>query len=240
MATAKLNPDYALRMCGVGALLCALAAWSIYDGAVAWPRANRNLAEVRPVLLATCESGNATPEYWLSPINDDSGMFPLKADFEEAGFPLPRTLVQELREITRPEGDSPAARHVRCEAAAELFSRDLYPQGKCRGQFVQAAVLLVLAFLSFAAVARKRNVVFNASKDGLSGSGFGNDRFSWDQVEDVDWSRWNTKGILAVVVGGKRFTLDGWHFKGMRDIARQFEEKGWTLNRNSTAGGTAK
>ena len=61
MATAKLNREYAARMCGIGAIMLALSAWSVYDGAVAWPRANAELASVRDGLVAGCRAG-ITPE----------------------------------------------------------------------------------------------------------------------------------------------------------------------------------
>lgn len=225
MATARLNSEYARRMCGVGALLLALAGWSIYDGAVAWPRANAGLAEVRPALLEGC-AGGLTPEAWLSAPDGPGGDFPLKEAFAKAGRPLPRSLVVELSEITRPEGDSAEARRARAEAAANLFSRDLYPEGKRRGQFVQAAVLAILALLAFRAVWTKRGVEYSSGDDGLSGNGFGSAPIPWDEVESVNWGRWESKGVIGIIAsGGRRFTLDGWHFKGVRDIAAELERR---------------
>lgn len=225
MATARLNSEYARRMCGVGALLLALSGWSIYDGAVAWPRANAGIASVRPALVEACASG-MTPEAWLAAPDGAAGTFPLKEVFDKAGRPLPRALVQELSEITYPTGDSADARRARADAAADLFSRDLYPEGKRRGQFVQAAVLAILAMLAFRAVWVKRGVEYSAGDDGLSGNGFGPAPIPWDEVESIDWSRWDSKGVIGVAAaGGRRFTLDGWHFKGVRDIAAELERR---------------
>lgn len=226
MATARLNREYALRMCGVGAMLAAFVLWSVYDGAVAWPRANAGLAKVRPALEARASGRIMAPEDWLASLDGDSGSFPLKEVFAEAGVPLPRKLVMELSEITYPAGDSPDARRERATAAADLFSREIYPEGKRKGQFVQAAVLAVLAFLAFRAVWTKRRIEYSVGEEGLSGSGFGGRTIAWDDVAGVDWSRWESKGIVGVrEKNGRRHVIDGWHFKGVREIAEVLEKR---------------
>ena len=226
MITASLNREYATRMIGVGAILLGLAVWSLYDGAIAWPRANANLAKVRQILVDSCKKGGVTPEAWLATAEDRPGTFLLKEVFAKEGLPLPRSLVMEVSEITHPEGNSEEARRARAKAAAELFSRDLYPSGKCRGQFVQAAVLILLALLAFRAVWAKRGIEYSVDDAGLSGSGFGKAPIPWADVTSVDWSRWDAKGIVAVVTtGGKRHVLDGWHFRGVRDIVAELEKR---------------
>lgn len=226
MATARLNREYALRMCGVGAMLAAFALWSVYDGAVAWPRANAGLAKVRPVLEARAAGRIMAPEDWLSSPDAEPGSFPLKEAFAEAGVPLSRKLVMELSEITHPAGDSVDARRARADAAADLFSGEIYPEGKCRGQFVQAAVLAVLALLAFRAVWTKRRTEYTVDDAGLRGSGFGGREIAWDEVSGVDWRRWESKGIVAVrTKDGRSHAIDGWHFKGVRDIAEVLEKR---------------
>lgn len=226
MATARLNREYAIRMTFVGALLAALALWSVYDGAVAWPRANRQLASVRPFLAEYSAKAIMTPEAWLSATDEAPDSFPLRDAFAKAGVPLTRKLVQELSEITHPEGNEPELRRARAERADELFSRDLYPAGKCQGQFVQAAVLAILALLAFNAVWSKRGTEYVVDENGLSGNGFGAAPVPWSDVKSVDWGRWESKGVIAVkAAGGRRFVLDGWHFKGIRDIAAVLEER---------------
>jgi len=224
MATAKLNHEYAWRIGAVGLLLLGLSIWSVYDGAIAWPRANRQLEAARPFLAAFSDKAIMTPEAWLSSSEDLPDSFPLKQAFDFAEAPLPRKLVQELSEITHPEGSEPEYRRARAKAADELFARDVYPAGKCKGQFVQAAVLFILCCLAFRAVLSKRNTVYVADDNGLSGSGFGNAAIPWGDVKEVDWSRWDTKGIIALkTASGARHVLDGWHFRGMRDIAAEIE-----------------
>lgn len=226
MATARLNGEYAKRMYGICALLLAMAAWSVYDGAVAWPRANRDLDEMRPELLKICSGKPVPPEVWLSPSDSDPGRTMLDEVFGRAGKKAPGILVQNLSEITRPEGASSQAIRERADAAAELFGKGVYSAGKIQGQFFMAALLAVLAMAAFRAAWSKRGVEYVVDDSGLSGSGFGGGAIPWEEVASVDWSRWEGKGIVALATGdGRRFVLDGWHFKGIRDIAAEIERR---------------
>ncbi len=224
MATAKLNREYAVRMCGIGAIMLALSIWSVYDGAVAWPRANDDLSSVRDELLA--RSRDLTPEQWLASSDANPGSFPLRDVFASYGLKVPRILVQEISAISSPPGDGAEERAARSAQAEELFRKPVYSRGKLNGQFVQAAVTLLLAALAFAAVATKRKTIYIVDDDGLSGSGFGGGRIGWDAVSSVDWSRWEEKGIVTVLLtDGRRFKLDGWHFAGVRQIAETLRQK---------------
>lgn len=225
MALARLNPEYAMRLSGVGVLLVMLAAWSLYDGAIAWPKANSSLAEIRPTLIEKCHDG-VTPEMWLAPTEDASGRYLLKDVFENAGLSLPKNLVQEISEITRPEGMSVEACRSRADQAAEVFARDIYPRGKCNGQYAQAVVLVILALFAFRAVLSKRGVEYTVDDEGLRGTGFGGAAVAWDDVMSVDWGKWSEKGVITIKTkDGKSFVLDGWHFKGVRDIAAELEKR---------------
>ena len=218
MATAKLNREYALRMSGIGVLMLALSAWSVYDGAVAWPKVNAELAAVRDELVAGCAA--FTPEQWLLSPEEDPGGYPLRKVFASHGFQVPKYLVQELGAISVPPGDEPEARAARAAQAEELFRKPVYPDAKLKGQFVQAFVTLRLAVLAFAAVATKRRKVYVVDESGLSGTGFGPEPIPWEAVESADWSKWDEKGILVLrLKDGRRFKLDGWHFAGMRPVA---------------------
>ena len=219
MATAQLNREYAIRMCGIGAIMLALAAWSVYDGAVAWPAVNAGLDAVRGELVAGCRAG-ITPEQWLSAPDADTQTYRLQAVFAAHGLRPPKYLVQELGAISSPPGDEAEARAARAAQAEELFLKPVYSPAKLMGQFGQAAVTLLLAALAFAAVISKRKTVYVVDESGLSGTGFGPDPIPWESVASVDWSKWDEKGILVVVLrDGRRFKLDGWHFAGMRPVA---------------------
>lgn len=223
MATAKLNGEYATRMCLVGALMAGMAAWFLYDGAIGYPKANEALATVRPALLADCARG-ITPEEMLEPGEGDGGGSLLKTRFAEAGLTVPRMLHQNLSEITYPEGNDAGSRGKRTELAARMISEELFPRDKRAGQFAMAGVMTLFAILAFAAVIRKRGVEFTADGDGLGGNGIGPAPVAWSDISSVDWSRWDSKGIVTVKTSnGRRISLDGWHFKGIRGIAAEIE-----------------
>ena len=102
----------------------------------------------------------------------------------------------------------------------------VYSPAKLRGQFIQAAITLILAALAFAAVVSKRKTVYEVDDSGLSGTGFGDETIPWESVGSVDWSRWDEKGIVTVILkDGRRFKLDGWHFAGMRPVAEVLAER---------------
>lgn len=224
MATANLNREYALRICGIGLIMLALSAWSVYDGAVAWPRVNLAMESVRDE-FASRSAGGMSPQDWLASQPDSPGLYPLKELFAGKGFSPPGKLVQELTAITDPKGDDREAKAARADRAVELFDEPLYPPAKLKGQFVQAIVTLALALLAFGAVARKRGKAYSADEEGLSGSGFGGATIPWGDVASVDWSRWEEKGIFRIALkDGRRFTLDGWHFAPMRPVAAVVRE----------------
>ena len=219
MATAKLNREYAFRMCGIGAIMLALSAWSVYDGAVAWPKVNAELASVRDELVARCRAG-VTPADWLSAADAESQSYRLQDVFASRGARPPRYLVQELGAITQPVGDDAEARAIRAAQAEELFRKPVYSDAKLKGQFIQAGVTLLLAALAFAAVLSKRRTVYVADESGLSGTGFGGTPIPWDAVASVDWAKLDEKGIIGLELkDGRRFKLDGWHYAGMRPVA---------------------
>ncbi len=232
MAEARLNKDYAVRLSVVGAIMVGLAVWSVYDGAIAWPRENVRLAELRPSLLEGCAKGMAS-EMWLSPLvkaDEDPETAErrpplLHQAYAQKGWKPPSRLVQELSAITQPMGKDSAAIRLRAEQAARLFSEDVYPRQKLQSQYIQAVVTLVLGALAFFAVLSKRKTVYVVDDEGLRGGGFGADPVPWSDVKSADWSKFDEKGILGIVLAsGKTVKLDGWHFKGVRDIAAEVQK----------------
>lgn len=224
MALAKLNKEYAVRLCGVGAIMVALSVWSVYDGLVAWPKVNEDLAAVRPVLLEGCAKG-VSPDLWLSAPQDESDTFLLAKVYADHGKKVPKHLVQELSAITKPEGNDRESRLIRANEAAKLFKEDVYPKPKLTSQYVQALITLVLGLLAFRAVWSKKGICYEVDEVGLRGSGFGAEPLAWDDIAKVDWAKWAEKGIVALhAKDGRRFVLDGWHFAGMKPIAAEIEK----------------
>lgn len=223
MAIAKLNREYAIRLSLVGLIMLALSFWFIYDGFVAWPRENRDLAELRPILIKGCESG-VPPEIWLGDVQGEEDTFLLKKIYADHGKKVSGHIVQELKMITKPEGNDNASRLTRAKAASELFKKDVYPQSKLNSQYFMAVVMLVFAVLAFRAVLSKRGIVYEVDADGLRGNGFGDKSLSWGDIAKVDWKKWEEKGIVVVHSKyGKKYVLDGWHFAGMRPVAEEIK-----------------
>lgn len=213
MAEAKLNKEYALRIAGVGLLMCGICVWSLYDGITAWPRVNRDLEAVRPALLAE----DMTADAWLA--RDDDNKTRLQAAFAAENMKAPSKLVKKVSELRVPAGAPVPSIAERTERLQMLFKAPVYTQRDLNTQFVQAVVTLGLglaAFLSIAAKARKRYV---ADDTGLRGSGFGNSPIAYADLAAIDWSKWDEKGIVVLrLKNNRRLRLDGWHYAGVTKI----------------------
>lgn len=214
MAEAKLNREYALRFLGVGLLMWGVAAWSVYDGTAAWPRANRRMEAARPDLLAT----NLTADAWL---DTDGGPSPLDAVFAKQGAKPPSKLLKKINGLRLPKGIGVNRDELVGEYAKglrDLFQEPLYTQHDLSGQAVQAAATFLLGLLAALCVAGKAGKRFRADAEGLHGNGFGGD-IAYAAIDRVDWTQWDEKGIAVLhLAGGRRVKLDAWHFAGISGI----------------------
>jgi len=220
-AEAKLNREYALRLLGVGALMIGLSLWSLYDGFVAWPRQNRALDVARSALLAQ----DLSAEAWLD--RDAEGTRPIDAVFAAQGRRAPSKLVKKLGELRVPAAaaDKERVRAMQTEQVRRLFEGPVYDTRDLRSQSIQAAVTLGLALLALLTVARKARLQFAADDSGLSGSGFGNVSIPYTELARIDWSKWDTKGIVVLTLrNGRRHQLDAWHFAGMTGLAEALRQ----------------
>ncbi len=234
MAEAKLNREYALRIMGVGAMMVGMCVWSLFDGVKAWPQKNRDLEQVRPVLLAT----NLTAEAWIA--RGDEGS-PLATVFLEKGVKVPSKLVKKLGELKLPKSSENMAelREAQAKQVRKLFEGQVYGEHDLTSQFVQAAVTLVLGLLAFAAVGRKARRRYVADETGLHGSGFGGQRLAYEDIAKIDWSKWDEKGIVTLTLkSGVACKLDGWHFAGITgivdEIRRHRPDLAATVTRSET------
>jgi hypothetical protein len=222
MAEATLNKEYAWRLLGVGLLMVALSAWSVYDGAVAWPRINQRLERARPALLAT----NLTAEAWLRA--DDAGTRPLDRVFAGQHGGTPRKLLRKMGDLRVPPHavDVEAALLRQREAVQRLLAGPLYAADDLRAQFIQAVLTLALGLMAFGRVAAKRRRTYIADEAGLRGRGLGDMRYAWADLAQIDWSRWEDKGIFVITFkDGVKVRFDGWHFAGMGALAQVVQNR---------------
>ncbi len=223
MAEAKLNREYALRIAGVGAMMVGMCVWSLYDGRVGWPNKNRALETVRPALLAT----NLAAEVWMGR-DEDAGPTRLEAAFQAKGHVVPAKLVKKLGEMKLPDkfANDTAAREAQTQRMRKLFEGPVYSAHDLKTQFVQAAVTLAFGVLAFASLGLKARRRYVADEAGLSGSGFGGTRLGYAELDRIDWSKWDEKGIVTLAFkSGQRYTLDGWHYAGVGGIVDEIRRQ---------------
>jgi hypothetical protein len=66
---------------------------------------------------------------------------------------------------------------------------------------------------------------FCADEKGLSGTGIGPRPIAYADIQSIDWSKWNDKGIVRVTCADKTvITLDGWHFAGIPQIVEEIKK----------------
>jgi len=215
MAEAKLNREYALRIIGVGAMMFGMCAWSLYDGRVAWPEHNRSLERVRPELLAT----NLTVEAWLA--QDDEGSTLLASVFAKAGRKVPGKLVKKIGELRLPRNvtDSAERNAEQAKQLRALFESDVYSPHDLATQTVQAVITFLAGVWAWLLIGLKVGRRFAADETGLHGSGFGSGTVAYSSIAEIDWTKWDDKGIVRMTLkDGRRVVLDGWHFAGVTGI----------------------
>ena len=222
MAEAKLNREYAVRILGVGALMFGMCVWSLYDGKVGWPRQNRCLERVRPTLLAT----NLTAEAWVE--RDEDGVSPVAEVFRAAGEKAPSKLLIKISElkISKKATDKAARLEVQAKQLRKVFEDAVYSAHDLQSQSVQAAITFAVGLWAWLVVAAKARKRFFADEKGLHGSGFGTRAVGYEEIDQIDWSKWDDKGIVTLMLkSGQSRTLDGWHFAGMTAIVEEIKRQ---------------
>jgi hypothetical protein len=215
MITARINREYALRISGVGLMMVAICAWSLYDGTRAWPDVNKQMEVARPALLAT----NLTVTTWLARV--DEGQSELARVFATIGHPVPSKLKRKMGELKLPENlaNDTASRERQAKQLKDLFEKPVYSAQDINTQWIQAGITLFLGLLAFAVVGWKATRHFYADEKGLSGSGVGSKPLAYTAIKAIDWSRWHDKGIVRLTfVHRVVITLDAWHYTGITPI----------------------
>jgi hypothetical protein len=215
MVIAKLNREYALRLIGVGAMMVGICLWSIYDGAVAYPKINQTMESVREELLAT----NLTVTAWMD--RGDDGKTLLDLVFVQEGATAPSKLVKKIGELklSKELANDTAAREKQAKDLRELLKKPVYAEQDLTTQFVQAGITLFLGLLAFGVIAFRATRHYIADEQGLSGTGVGPTPLAYQDIASMDWSRWQDKGIVRLTRSDKQvLTLDGWYYSGITQI----------------------
>lgn len=237
MAEAKLNKDYAIRLVGVGAMLLAICAWSIYDGKRAWPQQNKRLEMVSSLLLST----NLTAEAWIR--QDENGVSMLDKAFARKGLKTPSKLIAHLSELCLPErlANDTNARVEQQKHVVAVFGNPVYSDREIKTQSWQAAITFLLGLLAFASVWLKVPVRYRADEQGLSGNGFGARPLPYTALQSIDWTRWDAKGIAVLTFDtGTHVTLDAWHYAGIKAVVAEIVRARPDLQDKSHATGVAR
>jgi len=235
MAEAKINREYLLRMCGVSAFMVAICVWSLYDGYVAWPRKNTEFDQVRSSLQAT----NLTARAWLAKTGEN-GETPLSEFYSAKGLVAPPKLIRKIDEYKMAD-NLPGelvnqGREREKQALKHIFESPLYSPSDLQGQLVMAVITALVAGWILFLVIREIPKVYIAGETDLSGSGFGDNRFKYDDIQSMDWKLWDKKGIVKLLFkSGKSYTLDGWHFKGVKDVVETVVENRPDLGRKTAS-----
>lgn len=218
MVIAKLNREYAFRLCGVGAMMVGICLWSIYDGSKAYPKVNTTLDSVREELLAT----NLTVTVWLDRGEDDKTT--LDHFFAKQGATAPSKLVKKMSELklSKELANDTAAREAQAKHLTALFKKPVYSKQEINTQFVQAGITLLLGLLAFGVVAFRAMRQYVADEQGLSGTGVGPNPLAYTDIVAADWSKWKEKGIVRLTCANKeKLTLDGWYYAGITQIVEE-------------------
>lgn len=225
-AEAKVNFDYLWRRALFSLVLIGWGLWSVYDGAVAWPRFNSNHGYERYTeLRAQCredvqqEAGSDLTAY-----EEREAMH---ARWTTTYRPRFRRYLQstdwwkEFKSNIEGEDGNPKEGLE----AVEHLEDEYHGKWDLRGQFIMALICLPLGLLSGFFVARNSLSHFSADGEGLHG--FDKDPIPYDAIESIDRTRWDNKGIAKLHVRQgertRKVVLDDWKFRGMAQILETIE-----------------
>ena len=232
MIRLKINSEYAMRICGVGLLMLAISIWSAYDGKVGYPRLNADFVAMKPILGAA----GMTPAALLE--KDDSRVTLVqKLYLQHTGGKPPKVLVSKLNEAKKrfDKVDVPTEETSNFKIKQnellnkEILEKPLWNEHDLLSQFIMAGITGMLALLAFGTVfwrSRMKAIYANGVF-----TGFTENPFTSTDIEKMDDSQWNDKGIAFLLLkSGQKVKLDAWHYIGVKEIIAE-------LTQESTAAG---
>ena len=205
-----LNPEYAIRWTAVALLMVAISIWSVYDGKVSYPRMNRQLEKIAPILG---EAG-MTPSRLLE---IDGRQRRIDAIYSQnLGIrKAPRRLVGRITDLAKqaekakatvkPGHNSDFILEQNRILREKILAPPLWSPHDIRSQYIMALATLLLGLLAAATL------------------GFGVP-FRFDDIAQTDETEWKRKGILKLRLKDNRIiTLDAWHYNGVKEIHRRLQ-----------------
>lgn len=233
----KISMDYIWRGTLFGLVFLGFGLWSVYDGMVAYPAFNQAhdlpvFDELKAECRAEVDKAIAESSVVVNRSNEEERLWREKyvERFLEhlrgtdwwAGF---------VAKYRKDEGED--------KTEIEALGHLQHEYKQIAPQYIMAALCLPVGLYGLLALFRdlSKRAAYCADTEGLHG--FLPDTVPYDAIRDIDYRKWDRKGIakLNVEQNGtpRTLTLDDWKFKGMEDILHRVEERRPELKRAEPA-----
>jgi len=198
---AKINKEWAVRLGIIAAMFIGGGCWFLYDGLVAYPEINRR--------------------FELTHYQDDNGAWRPYAEYNPGEMTESQwqTRLRESLQRLEDAGYDPQL----YDSPDDQALRDLPPKPKQEfTQLIIAACCFPIGLLALGALGinARRRVVADEEKVSFAG-----DTMRYEEISDIDKSRWDSKGIVVLQAGEKRMKLDDWKFRGVTAVLERIEDR---------------
>ena len=221
---ARINKEWAVRLVIIAVMFIGGGAWFLYDGLVKYPEINRRfllthfpvvndevmdppegveLDQWRPDAQKWLGMNVHYPQYmsefvWQTKVKQRLALI------EAKGYDA-RQYDPTLYEGT-PPGMSDLPAEPKQDWAQLIIAACCFPIG-------------LLAVLWLIGHARRRIV---ADDEGVH---FAGQTIRYDEITEIDRTRWDSKGIVVLIAGERRMKLDDWKFRGADRVLQRVDER---------------
>jgi hypothetical protein len=207
-----INREYAIRFLGVAILFIALSGWFLYDGVIGYPQKNEKIAPI----AATLSQRNLTATDWMNTAK--TGTAPLVEAFQAAGLQVPAKYSDTFNSWIR-AGDQ---RANDVALAQEVLKMPVYSADDIKAQFVSAGIGVLAAFGLLAILFVRFITRYTLDETTLTVYFCKQSHaYSLSELQRIDVSQWEKRGILKIYFNNGLVTLDAWHHTGIREIVAQ-------------------
>jgi hypothetical protein len=204
-----INREYAIRFLGVAILFIALSGWFLYDGVIGYPQKNEAIAPI----ATTLSQREFTAADWMNTAK--TGTAPLTEAFQAAGLQVPAKYSDTFNSWIR-AGDK---RAEDITLAQEVLKMPVYSADDIKAQFVSAGIGVLAAFGLLGLLAFRFVTRFTLDDVALTVLiGKQSRTYLLTDLERIDNSQWEKRGIAKVIFKNGIVVLDAWHHTGIRDI----------------------